>query len=109
LLLPILAMLLPPPTSTLSPYTTLFRSRREQDRQRLAGGNRRRARLDPHAHEECDGRARGLAVPRRGRRRGDQGQARPRDRGRARSEERRVGKEGGGRRGVNVVERVGVR
>src|SRR5207244_4687487 len=87
LLLPILAMLLPPPTSTLSPYTTLFRSRREQDRQRLAGGNRRRARLDPHAHEECDGRARGLAVPRRGRRRGDQGQARPRDRGRARSEE----------------------
>ena len=53
------------------------------------GRHRRRARLDPHAQPRREDRARGLAVPRRGRRGGDRRQARARDRGRPDADPRR--------------------
>ena len=53
------------------------------------GGDRRRARLDPDPQPRRAHRARGLAVPRRGRRERDRRQARARDRGRADADPRR--------------------
>ena len=54
-----------------------------------AGRDRRGARLDPHPQPRREDRARGLAVPRRGRRGRDRRQARARDRGRADPDPRR--------------------
>ena len=65
------------------------RLRREQGRQRHAGGDGRRARRDPRQQPRREDRPGRLAVRDRGRRRGDRRQARARDRGRADADPRR--------------------
>src|SRR5438094_6422804 len=64
-------MILPPPRSTLFPYTTLFRSRKSLERERLSelgkprlAGRPRETRAEPRDHFLGSSRGNGLAAPR---------------------------------------------